>query len=360
MPTRSFSGNQDYRYKIKVAEQQGPGIATAEEWIAFSVLINSSNTQEYNGKTLKDFGETVDGITTYRLLNDIDFEGVDCSKLEHIGKQATRSFNNIFDGQGHFISNIPLATSYGVTGIFGYIGDNGIVKNLHAKSCNATISANVSSKTGVGVIAGSNSGIITDCLVEDCTIKSALSTVLGGIAGSSLNTIINCEVRNSTFQSINSTGGIVGNSSGTVLNCFSVNNSIKSSSYYGGGICGASTTSPTTIHNCYTYDITLNQNQSHGFIIGSAKSSTITHCYYPNHTYWKMIGPNSASINNETSNNASYDSNFIDDTNGMPVYELLNQWIETEAPTLYPEFTFTRWTEGGNLPAVFIKNIERK
>ena len=327
------------------------------------MLINSSTLKEYNGKTLNDFGETVDGITTYRLLNDIDFKGVDCSKLEHVGKNSNRRFENIFDGQGHTISNLTLITSDGFTGIFGYIGDNGIVKNLHASSCNATIPADASSKTGVGVIAGSNSGIITDCFVEDCTIKSALGTVLGGIAGSSKGTIINCEVCNSTLQSNSSTGGIVGNSdNGTIFNCFSAKNTIKAGKNgYGGGISGASTNSPTTIHNCYTYDITLTKNLSHGLIIGTAKSSTITHCYYLYSTYWKMIGPNSASINNETSNNASYDFNFIDAINGMPIYELLNQWIETEAPTLYPEFTFTRWTDGGgNLPAVFIKEIKSK
>ena len=47
---------------------------TAEDWIAFSQLINSNTFTQYKGKTLDDFGETMNGITTYYLLNDIDFK----------------------------------------------------------------------------------------------------------------------------------------------------------------------------------------------------------------------------------------------------------------------------------------------
>ena len=53
---------------------------TAEDWIAFSQLINSNTFTQYKGKTLDDFGETMNGITTYYLLNDIDFKDVDCTE----------------------------------------------------------------------------------------------------------------------------------------------------------------------------------------------------------------------------------------------------------------------------------------
>lgn len=90
LESKSFIGNQEYTYNLKTSEKT-PGIVTAEDWIAFSQLINHKNLTEYNGKTLKDFGKTVDGVTTYYLLNDIDFEGVDCTKLEHIGLNSKKS-----------------------------------------------------------------------------------------------------------------------------------------------------------------------------------------------------------------------------------------------------------------------------
>lgn len=43
----------------------------------------------------------------------------------------------------------------------------------------------------------------------------------------------------------------------------------------------------------------------------------------------------------------------------IPIYQLLNQWIDETAPTLYPDYTFTRWTDGGeSLPAIFITDSQ--
>jgi hypothetical protein len=45
----------------------------------------------------------------------------------------------------------------------------------------------------------------------------------------------------------------------------------------------------------------------------------------------------------------------------IPIYRLLNQWIDETAPTLYPGYPFTRWTDGGeNLPAVFRDSVQIK
>lgn len=44
----------------------------------------------------------------------------------------------------------------------------------------------------------------------------------------------------------------------------------------------------------------------------------------------------------------------------IPIYQLLNQWINETAPTLYPGYLFTRWTDGGeNFPAVFISETQK-
>lgn len=82
---------------------------TAEDWIAFSQLINSNTFTQYKGKTLDDFGETINGITTYYLLNDIDFKDVDCTELKQIGyAQTNYYFSQTFDGQ----KSHPLQYTY--------------------------------------------------------------------------------------------------------------------------------------------------------------------------------------------------------------------------------------------------------
>mgnify|MGYP000205309642 CR=1 FL=1 len=57
LETKSFTGNKEYTYHLKTSEKT-PGIITAEDWIAFSQLINSNTFTQYKGKTLDDFGET--------------------------------------------------------------------------------------------------------------------------------------------------------------------------------------------------------------------------------------------------------------------------------------------------------------
>ena len=88
LETKSFTGNKEYTYHLKISEKT-PGIMTAEDWIAFSQLINSNTFTQYKGKTLDDFGETMNGITTYYLLNDIDFKDVIDTLLDSIWRFLT-------------------------------------------------------------------------------------------------------------------------------------------------------------------------------------------------------------------------------------------------------------------------------
>lgn len=355
LQSKSFYGNQEYTYHLKTSEKT-PGIVTAEDWIAFSRLMNHNNITEYNGKTLNDFGEMIDGVMTYRLLNDIDFEGVDCSKLEQI--KENKEFNDIFDGQGYTISHFIPHSGNGTTGLFAKIGKTGIVKDLHMKSCSVTIGPKPGSKSGIGIIAGINMGIITNCSVKAGTLNGiAQPTTTGGIAGVSKGSIVNCLVANMKITSgENSCGAITGHSQGYILNCGSVNNKIESKTYYGGISGNSSSELPTYINNCYVYNITASKTNG-GLFYGTAKNSTYSHSFYEtsksNIQY--LIKENN---NNIKTNIFKYESDFT--YNSIPIYQLLNQWIDETAPTLYPDYTFTRWTDGGeNLPAIFVTERQR-
>lgn len=356
LQSRSYGSNEEYKYNLKTSEKM-PGILTAEDWIAFSKLINSSALTEYKGKTLKDFGETVGGVTTYRLLGDIDFAGVDCAELEQIKEGNTSKFEDVFDGQGYTISNLTTKSGRGTTGLFARIGINGVVKNIHLKSCSTTLSTTPKSGTAAGILAGVNEGIIANCSIEDGELNTiAQGTPTGGVVGYSYGTIINCSVKKTTLKSKNfACGGIAGNSQGNIINCFSANNSITGTgtSTNSGGICGRSEFEiPTTITNCYVYALQVRKVNG-GLFYGIAKNSIINHCFYTtgSTTYAStFIGKGS---NNQTENNFLYQPDFT--INSIPVYQLLNEWITDTAPTLYPTFTFTHWTSGGkDLPAIFI------
>lgn len=286
---------------------------------------------------------------TYRLLNDIDFEGVDCSKLEQI--KENDKFNDIFDGEGHTILHLAPKTQWGTTGLFAKIGISGILKNIHIKSCNSRFDKSPSSKQGAGILAGINYGIITNCSVENGVLNSTeQSTPTGGIVGYSYGDIINCSTTDMTIKGKdNFCGGIVGVSQGNIINCFSANNNIAGTGS-NGGISGESIPNPTTaIYNCYVYALQIKKLKG-GLFYGTATNSTVIHCFYPSASF-ALIGSGS---NNQATNNQIFQSDFTYDS--TPIYQLLNEWINSQAPILYPNFTFTHWTDGGNdLPAIFLK-----
>lgn len=350
LKSKSFSSNQEYAYHLKTSENT-PGIVTAEDWIAFSQLINSKTLTTYKGKTLADFGKTVDGVTTYYLLNDIDFTGVDCKNLKPI-KDRYSKFQDVFDGKGHTISHLTPKAAYGVTGLFGWIDTNGTIKNLHLKSCKATITEDCG--TGTALLAGACYGTISNCSIEGCTLSTEKSTPMGGLVGALYGgTLINCSVQQTKLSSIISAGGIVGYSYGKIINCFSSNNTIEGRDNSGGISGKADNGKPTILANCYVHSNRFSFAES-GLFLGVATHATLTGCFYSSASSWPLIGGGTGSKDNVTSENMPYTAAFTD-AEDTPVYQLLNRWIDETAPTLYPEHTFTRWTDGGeSLPAVFV------
>ena len=357
LATRSFIGNEQYQYSLKTSEKI-PGITTAEEWIAFSQLFNHpASITEYQGKTLAEFGETVNGITTYRLLNDIDFNGTDCSHLEHIGNSLPGTpFSDTFDGQGHTIFNMEIPSHSGTTGLFGAIGSAGIIKNIHLNSCKKTLKKTPKSGSGTALLTGMNYGIINNCSVEKGTLNSSEQTTpTGGIVGHTYGTIINCHVKDITLKSKEtSCGGIAGYSQGNIINCFSANNNITASSSNSGGISGRSNFElPTNIINCYIYNLKISKTKG-GLFYGTANNSTITHCFYLHTSNSYASALTGSGKNNQTTGNFSYQPDFT--YNSIPVYQLLNQWITETAPLLYPKLSFTHWKDGANsLPGLLMQ-----
>jgi len=175
---------------------------------------------------------------TITLGKDLDMSGVDFTPIG----ASDKTFDGTFDGNGHCISNLNTRSgSY--RGLFGNVGETGIVKN-----------------------------VVVD---NTCTING--KSLSGGIAGSNSGTISNCINKANVSTSVQTCGGIVGSNKGTVSGCINYGN--ITGSYNVGGIVGTNSTGTTSIVNCTNYGTILSQTGYAGGIVGNYQSGTINGNY---------------------------------------------------------------------------------
>lgn len=327
----TFQSGVSYECTIS-REDSRPGIRNAEDLIAFSQLINGTYTGE---QTLADFGEETDGRMIYRLLADITLTEEECSRLSPIGMDSDLPFSDIFDGEGHTLSNLILSDEK-YTGLFGHVSSTGTIQNLNISQASLT---DPTTSKYTSVIVSNNYGIIDHCSVTNSTLHSVEGGYLGILCSMSAGTIINCHTQNNTVQ-VNAnvtTGAITGVINGKILNCYSYQNKFttQGSGFRVGGISGINNNQNTSvIRNCYVYHELSTKNW--GSAIGTAYKVSIMDFYYNrgNLTYTS----NSSTV---TSNTAVYDSGFC--VNSTPISQLLNEWIETTGSSEYPALTFKKW-----------------
>ena len=337
-----------YKYECNVTDKKKPGIYSAEDLIEFSRIYNQ-------GGNLSKFGEKQDNEKmTFYLLTDIDFSDINSYDLLPIGNNTT--FTDIFDGQGHSIknliipdkkTNINVETEY--SGLFGFIGREGIVKNLNIINASTV---NDQTCKRVGGIASKNEGIIQDCSVQNSILKSASGGYVGGICAIlvSGSYIINCKSINNTItaSSESQVGGIIGGHCGKILNCYTYDNTliVNSGSYTGGIVGSVSTTETLEIANCYVKNLRVNENQ--GAIIGTSQKKQFI---FDNVFY---NGGNIIANKETTYENVQKYQNFSVDNKHISI--LLNEWIENTGKTKYQELTFKNWTISTEFtpnPAIF-------
>lgn len=140
---------------------------------------------------------------TVVLTNDVDLTGTEFTSIP--------IFAGTFDGQGHTISGLSLTDYNSPQGLFRYIQEGALVKNLTIKGTVTPIGI----KSTIGGVAGSNSGTILNCIFIG-TIRG--DKYVGGIAG-----INEAEglISNSSAQGIvygkHYVGGIAGQNLGAIL-----------------------------------------------------------------------------------------------------------------------------------------------
>lgn len=184
---------------------------------------------------LKEFRDAVNAGTSYegktvKLTADLDLSSeTNWTPIGNLVAYPGQSFDGIFDGQNHSISNLTVndnTPKYATAGLFGSIV-NGTIKNLTVKNVNI-----MSTYYAGGIVAyTSDAPTIENCHVIGGTITTTpelLSNgkydngckaggIMGGYAPSG-TTIINCSVEGVTITGYRDLGGIVGYCSGTISN----------------------------------------------------------------------------------------------------------------------------------------------
>jgi filamentous hemagglutinin family protein len=204
----------------------------------------------------------------YALGKDIDASATSTEPYMPIGNAVT-PFTGQFDGQGHRISSLtPQAwlpdDPYGtpLIGMFGEIGNTGIVRNLNVEGTVAgtPVVEEYYNVGDAGIAAAVNNGTIlrvnaSGKVSSGTNPYGSDDTVVGGLVGVNGGNIL----RSSSTVEVgggNDVGGLVGDNSGLIRQSFS-SGSVDSDSYVNHGGGGLVDTNRGTIDQSYSTSPTL-------------------------------------------------------------------------------------------------------
>lgn len=143
-----------------------------------------------------------------------------------IGRETEHGvpFQSVYDGGGHPITGLTInRTDDSELGLFGTIGESGMVANVHLSG------GSLNGRTVVGGLAAVNYGTIMDSSVS---AEIHGSSDLGGLAGQNYGVIANASVSVTVIGSLGTVGGLVGVNYGRVIDSHVAgNNSVTCATY---------------------------------------------------------------------------------------------------------------------------------
>ena len=221
-----------------------------------------------------------------KLLADItinkDVSGSDATSQKYkwtpIGTDKTKAYTGSFDGNGHKVSGLYINSTTANTGMFGFVGATGEIKNITIEN-----SVIISSKNYTGAFAGDSKGNISNCHTTATTTVTGTDYV-GGIVGeldANMN-LGNC----SNAAAVHGTGihgyvgGIAGrvysNSSNALINSY--NTGVVTGTKNVGGVTG-SLYNKGTIQNVYNKGTVTAISGDAGGILGNFRDGRIQGAY---------------------------------------------------------------------------------
>ena len=205
--------------------------AAGLQWVTEQV-----NTMEYY---VNQAANIFDGKTVY-IENDIDLGGAEWRPIGDYAFSRT-SFNGVFDGQGHTISNFKVTEAVRWTdkvteASYGFFGNvKGTIKNLTIK--NATVIPDGGRYSAALVGRLHNGGRVENCHVVNSSVTISHWQV-GGLVGQNNNgNISDCSVVGSTITGYAAVGAIVGMDMAagehTIKNCRVANTALVQNASFG-------------------------------------------------------------------------------------------------------------------------------
>lgn len=205
----------------------------------------------------------------YRLDNDIDLSTL--TGFSPVGNE-TVPFNGTFDGNQKKLSGLTY-NGFGLpyTGLFGVIGNRGVVKNLTLE--NFTVYA---TGANAGIITGFNAGGDISGVKITSSLLQTQAEVAGAIAGMNTGVISSCRI-NTTIEGYGSNGGVTGYNCGEIGDChysgnMAMSGALSTSYRHIAGIAGQSLSSESNgfrshIHDC-TVSGTISDDTGYAYVGG--------------------------------------------------------------------------------------------
>jgi len=229
----------------------------------------------YDITTLKRVGKEIAWSVSahYRMMDNINMTGESFTPIGDFSSGFNSTFKGSFDGNEHYITGLTISGE-NFLGLFGYVYNNAIIKNLGLVNCNITSNGEESI---VGGIAGNCNYDVT---IENCYVTGSVQGVFitGGVVGATDSTTVrNCYSTASVIGGTN-VGGIVGfnGNSSNVDNCHFTGEVWGIGSV--GGVVGANY-SDSNMKNCYNTGVVSASKQLAGGVVGENDKSTVQYCY---------------------------------------------------------------------------------
>ena len=246
--------------------ESNPYLIESEAQLKFLSVSVNEGLNTYEGKYIK-------------LNNDIQLDSN--KQWTPIGNETTE-FKGMFNGNGKTISGIYISNSLTNQGLFGIVGESGIIYNTKSEG---SITASGTS----GGIVGNNKGTIKRCTNNVKVSKAANIWILGGVTGKNEGTVIEC-INNGEVTGYDTSGGIAGINFGIIKKCIN-KGKITSSYFTAGGIVGLngyySTANPKVygtgyIYNCYNIGTITAPSYVGGLIGAQGYNSSVAKSYIYN------------------------------------------------------------------------------
>ena len=290
-----WQAGKEYTYTVSLAAAEDPGYTVSEDGKTYEV---------YNAEGLKNIAKLVneEGKTDINitLTDNIDLTGIDWTP---IGKDDNKAYTGTFDGGGHTITGLTVTGSDEYAGLFGYIGSDGMVKNVKLEKVQI---ASDYQYGYVGGMAGINNGTI-----ENCSVSGRVSGYsAGGVVGQQYSGSITLCNSSATVQGTSQVGGVVGytNYGVTLTACYATGNvtaenNNTAGSFFAGGVVGSNGGNLTA---CYATGIVTGGTGSIyvGGVTGDNASGTLTACYHAAETVSGLDGATTGGVTGR-----NYDAN---------------------------------------------------